>query len=267
MDRIGSTSTNTINQSYEPDSCEPLAPPADPIASCADESVDDGDGSCATSWLKGPPTAAQRYLAHLAASSESETTTAAATPSEATAVAPASAEEQLQHLLQTAAGLAVQELRSVVERTKAGESLSKSVPLGDVAKLSFGVLAEMGVNSQGNAELAYKISGSVELSYGAASGTFQINYSQTQSGEESVSVTGCGYLGLAKDFEGWFKAEARGGLCATVEDTTEAPITVTADAVLRVGVDLNLFEGAIQTHFLEHRKPLGHVQFETDLVR
>src|SRR5690606_9729690 len=140
VDRIGSTSTNTINQSYEPDSREPLAPPADPIASCADESVDDRDGSCATSWLNGPPTARPRYLPPVAARREPEARPAAAPPSGASAVAGAAAEEPLQRWLQAAAGLAVQEPRSVVERSRAGGGRSTSVPLGDVAKLSFGVL-------------------------------------------------------------------------------------------------------------------------------
>src|SRR5690606_29319227 len=113
--------------------------------------------SCSASGLKGPPTAAQRYVAYLTASETSDTVAApeAARPSEVTELAPASTDEKLQRMLEEAAGLAAAKFRYLMENgdIAAGTELSNTVKLTGAVTLSYEVSGAVQRDAHGKPEL------------------------------------------------------------------------------------------------------------------
>ncbi len=271
MDRIGSSSSNNAQSSYEPNACEssPTTPSNhEATATCPDGSLTYDAGICASTGLKGPPTAAQQYVANLSlASSES------AQP-EALAEAPlAGAKETprdaLQQMVNDAADAATEAVRAALRHgsLETGQKLEVSATLPNGCEAKFSITASMELNAQNRPELVAKVEGSIEAKVGALSAEAAFSYVRGTGGTESLSLGACIFGGVDQNAAALVELEAKAGVCGTFRDSSGTAATFELEAVARAGASLSLGEAWKWGHEVETRALLSRETLPYDMLR
>lgn len=267
MDRVSSNSSS--NQSFQANSCNlPEAPPAQATASCPDGSVAYEDGVCAKYGLKGSATAAQRYVANLASNPGAEPSATGTNAAPSAPGAPTQREHALRQLVNDA-GAAVVDLAKEAFANgsfEAGKSVDYEVKLPNGCKAKFGVSVAMGVNGEGKPELTMKVSGTIEGQVGLVGAQADFSYSQSASGEESLSIGACLFGGAHQEAGGLVDLEAKAGLCATIEDTSQGSAVFHLDAVAKAEAQFGLGGAFGWGHEFEARTTLARETLSYDIV-
>jgi hypothetical protein len=277
MDRIGNCSPNSVNQSYDPEACDPEACEASsarakpqPVASCPDGAVSD-DGICLGTRLKGPPSAAERYIAHLAAMTEQSEAASGQDEQWGNGAAPISEEaagETWQEVIGDAASVVVSAMRSAVSdgSVEAGKKLQYAVHLPDGSGAKFSIAGSTEVNAEGAPELVTKVTGGVNGKFGAVSAEAEFSFSHSTSGRESLSFGACVFGGVDEEAAELVEFEAKVGVCATLKDTTDESATLEVEAVATSGAGFDLGGGLSWAHEFQARRTLSKEHLGYDLV-
>lgn len=266
MDRIGSDSSSNTNTSYEPNTCEaaaPPPPPREPVATCFDGSVAYDAGVCATTGLKGPPTAAQQYVANLG---KSDPESSSATPSP---TAQPSQRDMLQQMVTDASKTAMAAVEGALAdgSLEANKEVEYSIELPNGAEAKVGIVGSMALNADGTPELAAKLTGKIEAKVGALSAEAELSYARGPDGKESISVGACLFGGVDQEAGDVVELEAKAGLCATYSDARGEPALLQLDAVGRAGASIGLGGAWSWGHEVETRTVLSREPSPYEFLR
>lgn len=268
MDRIGNSSPNPLNQCYEPNTCEPPPVPSPGAkASCPDGTVS-ADGVCASTGLKGPQTAAQRYVESLAAGT-TEASSGVQAGSGAVPLSASASRESLKELMSDASAAAMDAVRSAIANGSlaAGQKLERELTLPNGCSAKFSITGSLQTDERGKPELVLAASGSVEGKLGAVSAEVQFSYSRSTSAQESVSFGACLFGGVDQDAAHWAELEAKAGVCATLKDGADAPATLEFEAVAKASAGFDLGGGLTWGIETEARTTLSKEELAYDFLR
>lgn len=266
MDRIGSDTSSNANTSYEPNTCEaavPPPPPREPVATCFDGSVAYDSGVCAQTGLKGPPTAAQQYVANLGKSAPES----GAAPT--AALAQPNQRDVLQQMVSDATQTAMAAVQGALANgsLEANKELEYSIELPNGAEAKVGIVGSMAVNAHGAPELAAKLTGKIEAKVGALSAEAELAYARGPDGKESISVGACLFGGVDQEAGDFVELEAKAGLCATYSDARGEPALLQLDAVAKAGASVGLGEAWSWGHEVETRSVLSREASPYEFLR
>jgi hypothetical protein len=270
VDRIASSTPNLPNQSYDPNSCEPpTAPPIGPaVVSCPDGSTSD-DGICANSGLKGPPNAAQRYLADFATSGRSPEPAVSQDVQKSNDTTDVTTGDALAEMVADAGTAVMDAVRSALANgaVGVGQQIEHRVTLPNGCRARFNITGSIEKDVNGKPELATNVSGSIEAKLGAASAEAKFSYAISSSGREALSLGVCVFGGVDQDAAGLAGVQAKAGLCSTLKGAIGAPATLEVEAVAKAGASIHLFGDVTWDHGFETRTTLSKTTLGYDLLR
>lgn len=250
VERVGQSGNRPIQSSYEPNTCEPTAEtsPNEPTASCPDGSNAYGDGVCATTGLKGPPTAAQQFIANL--SNESPATVS---PTQANST---EAAEAAKSLIESSKELILNALDDLADQTKGGQKLERSIRLSNNCQLSVSISGVVGADAEGNPALSVRATGTILAEWAAGGADATFSYSRDHNGEETLRLSACYLHGPKVRAEGLVDVKARAGVCATYKEVTGADAALQLDLVGKAGASIRLSENWKWGHEFETRQTI-----------
>ncbi len=228
MDRVNNSSSAATNTSYSANSCDAPPPQPEPTASCPDGSVTYDAGVCEATGLKGPPTAAQRYLALL-----TDTDSASTGGTNATTSPPAGIEEvnsaanavAVQQLIDESREVALATIRAAIKDATAngGSGVTHALKLPNGCELSFSIQATLQQTANAEPVLGFEVSAALEATFGVVSGRVELSYSQTSAGKETFAFEACVFAGGKAGADELVSFEAQAGLCGKFKDGVDAP--------------------------------------------
>lgn len=271
MDRVNNSSSAATNTSYSANSCDVPPTQPEPTASCPDGSVTYDAGVCEATGLKGPPTAAQRYLALL-----TDTNSASTGGTTATTSPPAGIEEvnsaanavAVQQLIDESREVALATIRAAIKdaTVNGGSGVTHALKLPNGCELSFSIQATVQQTANAEPALGYEVSAALEATFGVASGRVELSYSQTSAGKETFAFEACVFGGVKAGTDDVMSAEAQAGLCAKFKDGVDAPAEFQLDAVAKAGFSIKASELFEWETTAEVRTPLSREVLPFDVI-
>jgi hypothetical protein len=268
VERVGQGGTSPIQSSYEPNTCEPPTDTSsnEPVASCPDGTVAYGDGVCATTGLKGPPTPAQQFVANLSNTEQTIVSPVQLAPA-ALLHQPAESQRTAEVLIEGSKDLVMDVLNGLYDELKGGKKIERTIRLSNNYELKVSAGAILGKDSKGKAALSVRATGSIVAKFPTGSSDATFAYSRDHNGQQTLRLGVCYFYGPGVKVEGLVDAKGQAGLCASYKDATGTDATLQLDLVGKAGASLHLSENWSWSHHIETRHPLVKATLSEGLLR